>query len=176
MDVVVFWVLYAGRTVEKKRILELKDLLHIDNIAVGVSAADKADLINQIVNLVSGHPDVLNPVEVIEAVLERERVMSTGVGKGLALPHAKTTAVKGSVAALVTLEKPIDFGALDDEPIQIAFMLLGQPDAKSQHVRILSRVSRLMNNEKTRQLILDSKSKNELLDVIVGQSSPPLSG
>ena len=91
----VFWVLYAGRTVEKKRILELKDLLHIDNIAVGVSAADKADLINQIANLVSGHPDVLNPEEVIEAVLERESVMSTGVGKGLALPHAKTTAVKG---------------------------------------------------------------------------------
>ena len=153
--------------------VELINLLHIDHLRVNVSVGDKADLLDTLVGIVKDDALMVDAEEVRSAVKAREEVMSTGVGKGLALPHAKTNAVSGSIAALVTLEQPIEYGALDDEPVQIAFLLLGTSDAKSQHVRILSRISRLMNNDATRQRIIDAGTPEELLSAIVeqGQSS-----
>ena len=121
-----------------------------------------------LIDMVSDHPHVLDVDAVKKAVLEREAMMSTGVGKGLALPHAKTPAVGGMVGALVTTTKPVDFGALDNEPVRIVFLLLGKLDSKSLHVRILSRVSRVMNREEVRKQILAAKSAEELL-AILGQ-------
>ena len=121
-----------------------------------------------LIDMVSDHPHVLDVDAVKKAVLEREAMMSTGVGKGLALPHAKTPAVGGMVGALVTTAQPVDFGALDNEPVRIVFLLLGKLDSKSLHVRILSRVSRVMNREEVRKQILAAKSAEELL-AILGQ-------
>ena len=121
-----------------------------------------------LIDMVSDHPHVLDVDAVKKAVLEREAMMSTGVGKGLALPHAKTPAVGGMVGALVTTTQPVYFGALDNEPVRIVFLLLGKLDSKSLHVRILSRVSRVMNREEVRKQILAAKSAEELL-AILGQ-------
>ncbi len=92
--------------------------------------------------------------------------MSTGVGKGLGLPHAKTAAVNGILAALAVCKHPVDFESIDNEPVRIVFLLVGKQDAKSQHVRILSRISRMMNQKDTRDRILAATTSEELLSVI----------
>jgi PTS system fructose-specific IIA component len=101
-----------------------------------------------------------------DAVFEREELMSTGVGKGLALPHAKTRGVKETVAAMGITGGPIDFQAVDSEPVRIVFLLVGPPDAKSSHVRILSRISRLMNRQDVREGIIASTSAADLLKLL----------
>ncbi len=116
--------------------------------------------------MIANDPLVNDVVAVKKAVIERENMMSTGVGKGLALPHAKTNAVGGMIGALVTTSEPVDFGALDNEPVRIVFLLVGKMDSKSLHVRILSRVSRVMNSEEVRKQILSSTSGTELLSII----------
>lgn len=146
--------------------MDLESLLHINNVAVKIEARDKESLIGSVIDLIAADPAVENLKDIKIAVLEREKIMSTGVGKGLALPHAKTKAVSGVVAALVTTAQPIDFDALDNEPVSIVFLLVGKPDAKSQHVRILSRVSRMMNTDETRNRILAANTGEELLAVI----------
>ena len=148
--------------------MNLITLLQPNHVAVNIAAPDKETLIDMLIDMVSDHQHVLDVDAVKKAVLEREAMMSTVVGKGLALPHAKTPAVGGMVGALVTTTQPVDFGALDNEPVRIVFLLLGKLDSKSLHVRILSRVSRVMNREEVRKQILAAKSAEELL-AILGQ-------
>ncbi|NNF03371.1 MAG: PTS sugar transporter subunit IIA [Rhodothermales bacterium] len=144
--------------------MQISDFFSAQTVAVDLRAADKDALIDAMIDLLSSHERVKDLEEVRRAVKERESMMSTGVGKGLALPHAKSEAVSDTVAALATLENPVEYGSIDDEPVRIAFLLVGTPDAKSQHVKVLSRVSRLMNRESIRASLLRSTTPAELLD------------
>jgi len=155
--------------------LNLISLLQTNHVAVNIAAPDKDTLIDTLIEMVSDHPHVLDVDAVKKAVMEREAQMSTGVGKGLALPHAKTPAVSGMIGALVTTAQPVDFGALDNEPVRIVFLLLGKLDSKSLHVRILSRVSRVMNHEEVRKQILSAKSGEELLAILGHYDDPATS-
>ena len=151
--------------------MELSLLLNPSNVAVGVDASDKESLIHAVIDLIENHEAVVDADAMRSAVLEREATMSTGVGKGLALPHAKTAAVTDVVAALAVSEKPVEFASIVNEPVQIVFLLLGRQDAKSQHVRILSRISRMMNREETRKAVLEAATPEALLQVVVEAES-----
>ncbi|MDE2996407.1 MAG: PTS sugar transporter subunit IIA [Bacteroidota bacterium] len=151
--------------------MELSLLLNPSNVAVGVDASDKESLIHAVIDLIENHEAVVDADAMRSAVLEREATMSTGVGKGLALPHAKTAAVTDVVAALAVSEQPVEFASIDNEPVQIVFLLLGRQDAKSQHVRILSRISRMMNREETRKAVLEAATPEALLQVVVEAES-----
>jgi mannitol/fructose-specific phosphotransferase system IIA component (Ntr-type) len=146
--------------------MELTRLLDPSSVAVGVEVSDKESLLNAAIDLVADQEGVLDADAMREAVFEREKTMSTGVGKGLGLPHAKTAAVDGIMAALVVCKYPVDFESIDNEPVRIIFLLVGKQDAKSQHVRILSRISRMMNQKDTRERILAAATSEELLSVI----------
>jgi len=146
--------------------MELSQLLDLSNVVVGVDATDKDGLLNAVIDLVAERKEVNDPGRMREAVLEREAAMSTGVGKGLGLPHAKTSAVDGIIAALAVTNEPVEFESIDNEPVQIVFLLVGKQDAKSQHVRILSRISRMMNQNDARERILAASGREELLSAI----------
>ena len=146
--------------------MELSQLLDLTNVAVGVDVSDKDSLLHAVIDLIADRDEVNDVALMREAIIERESTMSTGVGKGLGLPHAKTSAVSGILAALAVTQAPVDFASMDNEPVRIVFLLVGRQDAKSQHVRILSRISRMMNQKDARERVLAAGSTEELLDVI----------
>jgi mannitol/fructose-specific phosphotransferase system IIA component (Ntr-type) len=146
--------------------MELTQLLDLSSVAVGIDASDKEALINAVVDLIADRKEVSDPDAMRKAVFEREKTMSTGVGKGLGLPHAKTSAVDGILAAMAVSKEPVDFESMDNQPVRIVFLLVGKQDAKSQHVRILSRISRMMNQKDTRERVLTAATPEELLSVI----------
>ena len=146
--------------------MQINELLSKETVAIGLSGHDKTEVISSIVELLSGHEHVADLKAVKQAVFEREKVMSTGVGKGLALPHAKTAGMKTTVAALAITAEPVDFGAIDNEFVRILFLLVGPQDAKSQHVRILSRISRIMNQDDVRKAFLDAESSDDILELL----------
>ena len=90
----------------------IHQLLNRDTICVGLPGESKAQVLDGLIRLLTGHPKVLDLEAVRAAVLAREAVMSTGVGKGLALPHAKTSAVADTIAALAITAQAVDFGAI----------------------------------------------------------------
>lgn len=147
--------------------MQIHELLSADRVRVGLVGADKRAIIDAMVDLLSGHPSVSDLEEVRRVVLEREDVMSTGVGKGLALPHGKTAAVSDNVAALALTRGPVDFAAIDDQPVRLVFLLVGTPEAKSQHVKILSRISRLMNRDEVRRQMLAARTDQELYQAVI---------
>ncbi len=145
---------------------EIHQLLNRDTVRVGLPGETKNEVLNNLIDLLEGQPGVRDLEKVRQAVFARENVMSTGVGKGLALPHAKTDAVDRTVAALAITEKPVDFDAIDGKPVRILFLLVGTEDAKTQHIKILSRISRLMNRDDFREQLLEARDADEVLALI----------
>ena len=141
----------------------IHQLLSPRSIRVGLPGATKRELLDGVVDLLEGRPEVVDLARVREAVHEREERMSTGVGKGLALPHAKTSAVDDTVAAFAVTARPADFAAIDDQPVRLLFLLIGTEGARSQHIKLLSRISRLMNREGLRARLLEAKSAQDVL-------------
>ena len=106
---------------------------------------DKGELIDALVEQLSDHPSVTDLAQLKQDIRDREALQSTGVGKGIAIPHAKTVAVNGPVMSLVTLKDGVDYDSFDKQDVKVAFLIAGQKNAASMHIRILSRLSRLLN-------------------------------
>jgi mannitol/fructose-specific phosphotransferase system IIA component (Ntr-type) len=102
--------------------------------------------------------------KVRKAIFEREEIMSTGVGNGFAIPHGKTEAVSDIVAAFAVTAQPIDYQSLDEKPVRLVFLLVGKDNLVGPHIKLLSRISRLMNKEEFRRRLLDLKSPREILE------------
>jgi len=143
---------------------ELNQLLHPDQVRIGLPGTTKVEVINALVDLLDGHPGVDELEAVRSAIFEREEMMSTGVGKGLGLPHAKTSALSETLAAFATTAEPVDFGAIDSEPIRLLLLLAGPEEHKSQHVKILGRISRLVSRDPLRQQLLAAESPESVIE------------
>ncbi len=145
---------------------EITQLLKADTVRVGLPGSTKTEILQALLELVGNHSAVAD-LDVVRAdVLERESLMSTGVGQGLALPHAKTRGVTEAVGAFAVSQHPIDFGSIDDHPVELFFLLLAPETARSQHIKVLSRISRLMNRTNIRQALLAAKSSAEVLEIL----------
>lgn len=142
--------------------MKISDILYKDAVKISYEVESKEVLLKNMVELLRTSSNVMDTEQALVDVLEREDVMSTGVGKGIALPHAKSKVVSDSVASLAILKKPIDFDSLDGEPVNVAFLLLGPENNVGLHLRLLSKVSRLMNNDSFRLQLLDCKNPDEV--------------
>ncbi len=143
--------------------LSVTALLAPERVRVGLPGATKEAVIEAVVALLGGSDAVSDLGRVRADVLAREALMSTGVGKGLALPHARTPAVRETVAAFAVTAGPVDYGAFDGEPVRLVLLLLGPEAERGQHVRLLSRVSRLMSDDAFRARLLADHSPDAVL-------------
>ncbi len=145
--------------------MRITDVLEEQFIHTNLPGTSKEEIINSMIELVASSKNVIDKEKVRQAILEREKIMSTGVGNGFAIPHGKTDAVKDIVAAFAVTERPVDYQALDDQPVRLVFLLVGKDSLVGPHIRLLSRISRLMNKEGFREELLKSKSPKEVLEL-----------
>jgi mannitol/fructose-specific phosphotransferase system IIA component (Ntr-type) len=145
---------------------EINQLLRPEQVRIGLSGTTKAEVINAIVDLLQGHEGIDNLEAVRTAIFDREKMMSTGVGKGLGLPHAKTAAASETVAAFATTAEPVEFGAIDDEAVRVLLLLVGPEEHKSQHVKILGRISRLVSRDALRQRLIEATDPQTIIDTL----------
>ena len=144
--------------------MKISDILEEKLILANLSGTTKTDIINAVVDLVSQSSKVLDKEKVRSAVFEREKIMSTGVGNGFAIPHGKTDAVSDVVAAFAVTAGPIDYQSLDEKPVRLVFLLVGKDSMVGPHIKLLSRISRLMNKEEFRNKLLASTSSAEFFE------------
>ncbi len=129
----------------------LTDLLTPGRISIPFQAVDKESAIRQLVELFAADAGIAQVDEVLRAVQEREAVLSTGVGNGVAIPHGKSPAVPELGMAVGLLESPVDFEALDGQPVRLIFLLVGPETAAGAHIKALSRISRLVRHAAVRE-------------------------
>jgi fructose-specific phosphotransferase system IIA component len=145
--------------------VRISDILTEDFVVVGLDVSTKEDAINALVDIIAKSDKVKNANKVREAVFEREKIMTTGVGKGFAVPHGKTDAVTDIVAAFAVTKKPIDYESLDGEPVRLIFLIVGRDNMVGPHIKLLSRVSKLMNDNNFREKLLNAKTPKEVVEL-----------
>jgi len=145
--------------------MKVFELLDEKFILTGFKSDQKEKIINELIDLYNKSDKVNDLEKVRMAVIEREKVMSTGVGKGFAIPHGKTNAVNDVIAAFGKTEREIDYDALDGKPVHLIFLLVGRDDMVSKHIKLLSRISRMMNKDEFRTKLINANSKKEIIEV-----------
>ncbi|HLE33078.1 MAG TPA: PTS sugar transporter subunit IIA [Bacteroidota bacterium] len=145
--------------------MKITDILTEQFVRTNLPGSTKEEVLNSMIEIASASDRVTDKEKVRTAILEREKIMSTGVGSGFAIPHGKTDAVNDIVGAFAVTSQPIDYKSLDEQPVRIIFLLVGRDNMVGPHIKLLSRISRLMNKEDFRNKLLAAASPAQVLDL-----------
>ncbi len=143
--------------------MKISDILSEKTVAVNLDCKDKDEAINKMIDLASKSGLMIDIEKVRKCVFDREKLVSTGVGKGFAIPHGKTDEIKDIVAAFAILKEPIDFDSIDLEPVKFIFLIVGKESLLNAHIKLLSRISRLMNKDDFRDKLAEAITSGDVL-------------
>lgn len=151
--------------------LQIGDMLDHGSIAIRVKAADKRQVLSRVAELAARSLGI-DAGAAFEALMEREQSGSTGVGHGVAAPHARVEGVQRMRGVFARLEPPVDFQAIDDHPVDLVFALFAPPNAGAEHLRALARVSRLLRNAELREQLRKARSADAIHVLLVQEARP----
>ncbi len=141
---------------KKKRIVFLKN-------------TTKEDALSELAHILASAPQIHSKEDLIKYIYKREVLMSTGIGLGIAIPHVRLNTVDDIVMALGVCQKPvIDYESLDDIPIKIICMIVAHTDKHAKYIKLLSSISKILKDEETRSRIINSNSKDEIINLFIG--------
>jgi fructose-specific phosphotransferase system IIA component len=146
--------------------IKLSRFLEEDLIEFNLNAKDKIGVIEELVTLASKSKLVKNSDDLLKAVKDREELVTTGVGYGVAFPHAKTRSVKGIVIAFGRSEAGVDFEAMDKKSVYLFFLIAAPEDAIGAHLNVMAELSFLMKSEENRQKLVEARTYEDILDVL----------
>ena len=155
--------------------MTLLDILSPDSTIVDLKGETKEEIIAELVDSLANNDAITDRDKVLQAVLEREKIMSTGIGDGIAIPHGKSDSVERLIAALGTQRRGVDFEALDGEPAYVFFLLVSPANVSGPHIKALARISRLLKNDEFKKKLIAAESSTAIIDIIETEESNTLS-
>jgi len=146
--------------------MKIEDILAEDLVIPALTARNKADVLEELATAVSTvHPE-LDRARLVQALEDRERLNSTALGDGVAIPHGKLPGLKRVFAAFGRSRPGVDFQSLDGKPTHLFFLLVAPEDSAGAHLKALARISRLLKDPSFRQRLLDGPDANALWTII----------
>lgn len=153
--------------------MNLLDIITPDCIRAPLGAKDKRGVIDELVDVLAGLKKVGDPKALKDAVWTREQTRTTGIGHGLAIPHGKCPGISGLAMAIGKPATPMDFQAIDGQPVKLIVLLASPPDRTSDHIQALAKISRLMTMDDFRNRIYAAGSPAEIYDLLKSQETKP---
>lgn len=141
--------------------MKISKYLH-ENLIFFLDANSRDDALQKLTDLVFREGKLEDKQFFYDAILEREKIVSTGIGMGVAIPHAKLAGFEGFFIALAVLSKGVEWNALDEAPVRLIFMIGGPDDKQTEYLQILSTLTTVIKNEERRKKILTSHSPVEI--------------
>ncbi len=146
--------------------MKLSDLLNENAICTSLESTEKEEVIEELVNLLEQAHGIKSGGEILDRVVEREAMMSTGIGNGVAIPHGKARSIHSLLAACGIAPGGLDFQSVDGEAVNLFIILVSPEEFRGPHVRTLANISRLLKEEDTRERLKKCKTPQEFLDVL----------
>jgi PTS system nitrogen regulatory IIA component len=147
--------------------MQLSEFLDFDAIKTSLSGGNKRSLLQQLASLAAQRLN-LDSAAILAGLSERERLSSTGLGQGVAIPHGKIEGLGRMYGLFVRLAEPVDFKALDKGPVDLVFLLLSPPAAGAEHLKALAAISRVTRNARTLDQMRGARSRDALAAVLMG--------
>ena len=146
--------------------MRLTDILQPDCVKVPLEAGDKQNAIAELVNLLVDRTGITGADELNQAIWQRETTRTTGIGHGIAIPHGKSAGVDQLRMAIGKPPQPLDFGAIDGQPVELLLLLASPADQTGPHIQALARISRMLTDAEFRNAIKQASSADELYQLI----------
>ena len=147
--------------------MQLSEFLDFDAIKPALSAGNKRALLHQLAQL-SAQRLSLEPSVVLASVVQREQSGSTGFGQGVAIPHGKIEGLNRIYGLFARLAEPVDYKAIDGQPVDLVFLLISPPDSGAEHLKALAAISRVLRNGATLEKMRGARSRDALAAVLMG--------
>lgn len=146
---------------------KISEILIPDGIVLEVKNTEKIAVIRELAQILIDKNIITNPDEFFSAILRRENLESTGIGQGVAIPHARTAAVKNTAIVFGRSRAGVDFSSLDGLPSHLIFLIAAPEDKKTEYIMTLARLSKLLRKNEARHLLLNAKTDEEVVKTII---------
>jgi PTS system nitrogen regulatory IIA component len=153
--------------------MRLSEILTLERVDTHLDAADKTDVLRALSRLIAREPTPVPEPASIERVLgEREKLASTGIGDGVAIPHGRVAGLDRFVAALAIRREGVPFDAIDGRPASIFFAVVGPEKAAGEHLKCLARIGRVLRDDAVRSRLLSATEPADALAIVTSADSP----
>ena len=147
--------------------MKFNHLIKLDQIQINNSAGSKKKALESISQLIHDNYPELSTFKVFDALVEREKLGSTGIGHGIALPHGRLTECTETIAVFMTLANPVDYDAIDKKPVNQLFALLIPPHSTEEHLHILAKLAEFFRQEENRTNLTHATSSESVYNILL---------
>jgi PTS system nitrogen regulatory IIA component len=152
--------------------MQLSEIINVNRIKKDVDVLSKKRALEELSNLITQDQTQLNTNEIFDSLISRERLGSTGVGYGVAIPHGRIKNCKQITGALIQLNQGIDFDAMDNQPVDILFALIVPEESTDEHLQVLALLASMFNDGNFRQKLRQSQNEDETYQLITEWQKP----
>ena len=146
--------------------MEVNEFINENLIKMDLQSKDKDSVIKEMIEIMSENEIITDKQEVIDKAMEREAKGTTGVGKGVAIPHVKSNAVKRPAVAFGRSKAGIDYGSMDEKPSHLFFLITVPEESHNQHLKLLAQLSRNLVHDDFRDNLLEAKDAKEVMKIL----------
>lgn len=154
--------------------MQITDLLTPDRVRTGIRARSKKRLLELAAASLSGEPVLADERSVFSSLCARERIGSTGLGHGVAIPHGRLPGLEEASGVMIRLTDPIDFDAPDGQPVDLIFALLVPDDHEDDHLKLLAKLAETFSKEENRQQLRDAEDNMDILELLESWQTQPV--
>jgi PTS system nitrogen regulatory IIA component len=155
--------------------MKMSEIIEEENIIPDLKAKDKNGVLEELAEVVSSRDPSINKRDLVKVLIERERLGSTGIGDGVAIPHGKMNGIKHPLISFGRSNKGLDFDSMDGQTAYLFFLLVAPENSSSVHLQVLAKIAKILKNSAIRKNLMEARTKEEIYQTIIQtdeESSP----
>jgi PTS system nitrogen regulatory IIA component len=146
--------------------MNIRDMLKREFIIKDLKATGKKDVLEELVHVFVDHNGGMDSETMVQVLLEREKLGSTGIGDGIAIPHGKLAGIEAMLVGFGRSREGVDFNSLDGRPVHLFFLIMAPDTSSAQYLKVLAKISRMLKDLKMRKDLLEAVSADDLYRII----------
>jgi PTS system nitrogen regulatory IIA component len=151
--------------------MKISDILKKEHVIKELNSCDKKNVLDELSSFLEAEGEITNKESLLAALIEREKLGSTGIGENVAIPHAKISEIDKIITVFGRSKNGVEFESLDQKPVNFIFLVIAPENSTSQHLKALARISRLFKNPSLRESVLRTNEADQIYSILVDEDS-----
>ena len=151
--------------------MKISDILKKEHVIKELNSCDKKNVLDELSSFLEDEGEITSKENLLTALIEREKLGSTGIGENVAIPHAKISEIDKIITVFGRSKNGVEFEALDQKPVNFIFLVIAPENSTSQHLKALARISRLFKNASLRESVLRTNEADQIYSILVDEDS-----
>ena len=151
--------------------MKISDILKKEHVIKELNSCDKKNVLDELSGFLEDEGEITSKENLLAALIEREKLGSTGIGENVAIPHAKTSEIDEIITVFGRSKNGVEFESLDQKPVNYIFLVIAPENSTGQHLKALARISRLFKNASLRESVLRTNEADQIYSILVDEDS-----